>query len=301
MQHAPWDELQDFLAVARAGQIARAAAQLGVNATTVGRRLRRLQDRMGQTLFEQTREGQVLTDQGERLLEHVEAMERAAERIAESTKAVRGLAGVLRVSVSEGFGTWFIARHLHDFVDRHGELTIELAATSGFLNPSRREADLAVMLARPKAGPVVSSKLTDYTLRLYATPTYLRKHGEPRSASDLASGHRLIGYMADLLYASELDYLDELLPGLKPTLRSSSINAQHAMVASGLGIGVLPGFIGDADESITSILPALAFNRSFWMVTHQDTRQLERVRAFRSWLIELVSHYRHRLVRMGGC
>ncbi|RDE05621.1 LysR family transcriptional regulator [Sphingomonas aracearum] len=292
MQPMRWDELQDFLAIARTGQIARAAEQLGVDATTIGRRLRRLEARLGQVLFEQTRQGQALTEDGERLLRHVEGMQQMADRIAASARATGGLAGVLKVSVSEGFGSWFIARHLHDFVERHPGLTVELAANNGFLNPSRRETDVAIMLARPQAGPVVSGKLTDYRLSLYAAPAYLARCGVPADAAALATGHRLIGYVPDLLYAPELNYLDDLLPGLTANVRSSSINAQHRMIASGLGIGVLPRFIGDFDAELTPVLPALAFSRSFWIVTHRDTRQLQRVRAFRAWILETVARRR---------
>ena len=183
MQPPQWNDLQDFLVIARAGQLARAAAQLGVDATTIGRRLRRLERRLGQTLFEQTREGQVLTESGEALLISVEAMQRAAERISERPDG-QPLSGLLRVSVSEGFGTWFIASHLHDFVDLYPGLTVDLVATSGFLSPSKRETDVAVLLARPQVGPVVSSKLSDYRLRLYGGEAYLARHGTPRTTAE---------------------------------------------------------------------------------------------------------------------
>lgn len=296
-QPLAWDDLRLFLALARTGQIAHAATALGVNPTTVSRGLRRLQERLGQTLFEHGPAGRVLTEDGERLLRHVEAMQRAADRVEEASRAPHGLAGILRVSVSEGFGTAFIAGHIQDFVARHPALTVELVATSGFLNPSRREADLAVMLARPQAGPVVSSKLSNYALRLYASHAYLNRHGPPADVTALADRHRLIGYVPDLLYSPELNYLGEMSPGLVAHVRSSSINAQHRMIAAGVGIGVLPRFIGDADDALRPILPDLAFTRSFWVVTHQDTRQLMRVRAFRLWLFELVR--RHRTTLLG--
>ena len=168
MQPVSWSDLQDFLAIARAGQLARAAKMLGVDATTVGRRLRRLERQLGQTLFEQTRAGQVLTEAGERLLERVETMERAASGLDDADARSARLSGLIRVSVSEGFGTWFVAHHLHEFVDAHPGVVIDLVATSGFLSPSKRETDVAVLLARPRAGPVVIGKLSDYRLRFYA-------------------------------------------------------------------------------------------------------------------------------------
>ena len=294
MQPVPWNDLQDFLAIARARQLARAAAKLGVDPTTIGRRLRRLESRIGQTLFEQTREGQVLTEAGEALLANVEAMQRAAERISEQPSR-HALSGLLRISVSEGFGTWFVAHYLHEFVDRYPDLTVDLAATNGFLSPSKRETDVAILLARPQAGPVVSSKLSDYRLRLYGGASYVARHGTPGTTGDLA-GHRLIGYVPDLLYAPELRYLGDIDANLATTVRSSSINAQYRLIQSGAGIGVLPRFIGDTDATLVPLLPDIQIVRSFWIVTHKDTQQLQRVRVFKAWLLDVVRRYGAKLV-----
>jgi len=296
MQATDWSDYQAFLAIARAGQLARAAQVMGVDATTMGRRLRRLEARLGATLFEQTREGQVLTEAGEALLARVEAMAHAAAGIGEGAGASGGLSGTLRISVSEGFGTWFLPPLLPDFARAHPVLTIDLVASSGFLSPSKREADIAVTLSRPKAGPVIARKLSDYALRLYASRPYLADAGMPARAAELAQGHRLVGYIPDLLYAPELRYLDELHPGLAATLRSSSINAQHRLVAAGAGMGVLPCFIGDADPALVPVLPERRILRSFWIVTHKDTHNLARVRAGKDWLAEVVQHGRERLL-----
>ncbi|WP_132910377.1 LysR family transcriptional regulator [Sphingomonas sp. BK235] len=295
MQPIAWNDLQDFLAVARAGQIARAAVLLGVDATTVGRRLRRLESRLGRTLFEQTREGQVLTEAGEALFAQVEQMARAAERIGEGADPPGALTGTLRVSVSEGFGTWLVAQHLDSFAAAHPALTVDLVASSGFLSPSRREADVAVLLARPRQGPVVASKLADYALHLYAARTLVARDGAPTLAT-LGTRHRLVGYIPDLLYSPELRYLHEIGAALAPTLRSSSINAQARLIAAGAGVGVLPHFIGGRDPALCRVMPDVAITRAFWLVTHRDTRQLRRVRAFRHWLIQLVDEHRDQLL-----
>lgn len=295
MQPPDWNDYQTFLALARAGQMARAASALGVDATTVGRRLRRLEARCGATLFEQTREGQVLTEAGEAMLAEVEAMEQAASRIAEQAGG-GGPAGLLRISLSEGFASWIVAPALRSFVEAHPRLVVDLVASSGFLSPSKREADLAVTLSRPRAGPVIAGKLSDYSLRLYATRGYLARYGQPGDPAALAQGHRLVGYVPDLLYAPELRYLDEIGPGLAAGLRSPSIIAQHRLIAAGAGIGVLPCFIGDSDKWLVPVLPGLRITRSFWLVTHKDTHNLARVRAFKDWLTALVQRERARLV-----
>lgn len=282
-----WNDFQAVLAVARAGRLSRAAGSLGVDATTLGRRIHRLELRLGRTLFEQTRQGHVLTDAGEKVVSEIEAMESAALRVAEGNASGR-VSGLLRVSVAEGFGTWIVARHLPAFATTHPDLNVDVVANSGFLSPSRREADLAITLSRPRAGPVIAGKLTDYALRLYATPSYLERHAPIAGPADLAQGHRLIGYVPDLLYAPELRYLSEFGGGLHADLRSSSINAQHALIAAGAGIGVLPCFIGESDPSLAPVLPAQRIARSFWIVTHKDNHRLARIRAFKTWLGELV-------------
>ena len=283
-----WDDLRHFLAVARSGQLQQAAERLGVDPTTVGRRLKRLEAALGQTLFEQTKDGHALTEAGERLAERAEAMARQAEEIGASPGEPGLLGGSVRVTVSEGFGSWFVARHLPAFAAAHPRLTVDLVASSGFLNPSRREADVAILLDRPRKGPLFTRKLTDYRLRLYAAKGWLAAHGPVASRADLRR-HPLIGYVPDLLYAPELRYLAEIAPGLEPRLRSTSINAQLHLVAAGAGIAVLPCFMGDADPSLARLLDEVAVTRSFWLVTHADTRRSARVGAFVDWLVAVVA------------
>lgn len=283
-----WNDLRVFLAVAQAGQIARAASALKVDPTTLGRRLRRLESELEVALFERTRDGQVLTEAGEALLEKAETMARAARAITESAAISSGVSGNLRISVSEGFGTQFLTRYLGAFSAAHPALTVDLAANSGYLSPSKREADIAVMLSRPKAGPVLSRKLSDYRLQLYASHAYLARYGAPREPRDLARGHHLVGYVPDLVYAPELNYLDEFHTGLEAHIRSPSINAQARLIAEGAGIGVLPCFIGDMTEHLVSVCPNRSILRTFWIVTHRDTQNLARVRAGKDWLLECV-------------
>jgi DNA-binding transcriptional LysR family regulator len=290
-----WDDLRIFLAVARAGQIAGAAPALGIDATTVGRRLRRLEKALGQVLFEQQRDRQKLTEAGEQLLERAEGVERLMRAAGGEGRAGGSPSGLVRVSASEGFGTWLVAHHLTDFAQRFPDIRIDLVASSGLLNPSRRETDVAILLARPRRGPLVTRKLTDYGLRLFASRAYLAGRPAVRESPDLRA-HRLIGYIPDFIFAPELDYLDEILPTLTPSLRSSSINAQYRMAASGAGIAVLPCFIGDADASLARVLPGMRLQRSFWLVTHEDTRHFERIRNFTDWLAGIVRERQARLL-----
>lgn len=284
MQDVNWNDLRVFLAVATAGQIGRAAHALKVDPTTLGRRLRRLEQHLEVTLFERTRDGQSLTEAGEMLLAKAEAMADAARSIDETLSPRSGLSGSLRLSVAEGFGSQFLTPYLADFAGAHPNLVIELIANSGFLSPSRREADIAVMLSRPKAGPVLSRKLADYRLMLFAAQDYLDRHGRPQLPADLANGHTLISYVPELLYAPELNYLDDFHAGLAVQIRSSSINAQARLIEEGAGIGVLPCFIARLSDNLEAVCPDRSITRSFWLITHQDTQNLARVRAGKEWL-----------------
>ena len=285
-----WGDLRIFLAVARTGQLSAAASLLKVDPTTVSRRLRRLENALQQRLFEQTREGQMLTEAGEQLALKAEEMDRAATAI-EPSAGLAIVSGLLRVSVSEGFGTWMIAQHLPGFIAEHPELQVDLVANSGFLSPSRRETDVAILLARPRGGPLLSRKLADYTLRLYASSDYVARSG-PITGKAALGDHPLIGYIPDFIYAPELRYLDEIAPGATLRIRSSSINAQYRLARAGAGIAALPCFIGDADPQLVRIIPEVAIERNFWLVTHQDTRRLARIEAFVVWLTALVKSQR---------
>jgi len=278
-----WDDLRIFLAVARSKRIAPAARSLGVDATTVGRRLARLAARVDRPLFESVGGERRLTEEGEALLAHAETVE-AAVIAAIAPASDLAPAGHVRVSVAEGLATWVIAPAIAPFQASHPRIRLDLITASGFLNPSKREADIAVMLARPRSAQLRAIEFARYRLRLYATPDYLDRHGRPASNADLGK-HILVGYVPEHIYAPELDYLSEIEPGLSPQVRSTSINVQRALVSAGGGIGVLPDFMAQHDPQLEAVLgESVGVHRTFWLVTHQDTHATSRIQAVSSWL-----------------
>ena len=280
-----WDDLRIFLAVARGRTLHAAARQLDVDATTVARRIARLEAATELTLFEHTPAGHVLTPRGQQLLLHAQAMEAAARAADANSGAQSGhVGGTVRVSVSEGFGGWIMAPHLGAFADAHPDIAVELAASTGFLNPSRREADIAIMLARPNSGPLTVRKLTDYHLGLYGPVGT-----EAPESVDALQARRLVGYVPDLIYSPALRYLDDVAGELSASLTSTSVNAQAMMVRCGAGLGILPCFIGDADPGLVRLLRAeIDIRRAFWLVVHRDVRGIARVKAFVEWLDALM-------------
>ena len=284
-----WDDLQYFLSVARERTIGAAARRLGVDPTTVGRRIERLQVELNTQLFEAGPSGHHLTHSGVDLLARAEDVERQIFAAREQLSGERSkLSGTVRISLSEGFANWIVAPNLPDFHSLHPDIRLEIVTTNGFLNPSKREADLAVMLARPSKGALIAEKLTDYTLSLYASAAYLNGTEAPEDVSAL-SQHPLVGYISDFIYADELRYLNDVRSGLEPDIGSSSINVQTAMIRSGAGIGILPDFIARQHDDLVRLLPdVISIRRSFWTVVHQDLQRIARVRAVSDWLSGLV-------------
>ncbi len=288
-----WDNLRYFLELARAGTLQSAARRLEVDHTTVARRIQALERQVGSLLFSREAGGHRLTEAGRRLQPQVEAME-SAFRTVESTApaSLEGLSGVVRIGATEGFGTVILAPQLALFAGQHPRLVIDLLAMPRLVHLSRREADIVISLERPARGQVVVSKLTDYTLRLYASTRYLATHPAVHTKEDLR-GHTFISYVDDLLFSKELQYLDELHKPDTFALRSTSILAQHQATAAGAGIAVLPAFIADRDTALRRVLPATAhFTRTFWMSMPVETRQLGRMRVVWDFLRTIAENER---------
>ena len=299
MQSMNWDDLRFFLAVARAGTLQAAARQLGVDHTTVSRRIKALEGGLGQALFARHLAGHELSPAGLALLPKAEAMEQAALAVAptgdarpgDASGAPAALSGVVRVGATEGFGAAILAPALAQLGQAHPRLTVDLLAVPRAVHLSKREADVVVSLTRPQRGPYVVTKLCDYELHLYASRSYLAAHAPIRSRDDLA-GHAYIGYVDELLFSDELHFLGELYRPASYALRSTSVTAQlHATVA-GAGIAILPGFLAQGQPQLTRILPRLAqFTRSFWMSMPAENKSVPRIAAVWRYLKQDVAQH----------
>lgn len=277
-----WDDLRIFLGAARAGSLGAGARRLGIDTATVGRRVARLETALKSTLFVRSSTGLLLTSAGAQLFDIALDAEQAMETAARVTRPDL-VAGTVRISTAEGFGSAVLAPALPQLAAARPGLRVELAAHAGFLSPSRREVDMAITLSPPDGQRLVVEPLTGYQLALYAAPAYLDRTGRPASVEDLA-GLQIVGYIDDLLYASELRYLDEVSPGLTATLASSSIQAQREMIAAAGGVGVLPCFLA---AGLERVLPDVVIERRFWLSTHREVHDTARMRVVRAWLRDL--------------
>ena len=282
-----WDNLRYFLELARAGTLVSAARRLGVDHTTVARRLQALEKQLGQALFARESGGHRLTEAGRLLLPQVEAMEAAFLAVQSSTSSDRQrLQGLVRIGTTEGFGNLVLAPKLAHFALEHPGLVIDLLALPRLVHLSRREADIVISLERPVRGAVLVVKLTDYVLQLYGAQSYLAQY-PPIVQTDDLRGHTFISYVDDLLFSKELQILEELHRPAHFALRSTSILAQYEATRAGAGLAVLPVFIATQDASLQPVLPGVArFTRTFWMSMPLDNKHLARMQAVWAFLRE---------------
>jgi DNA-binding transcriptional LysR family regulator len=283
-----WDDLRVFLALARHSTYQSASEYLGLDPTTIARRVARLETALKCTLLARGPAGHTLTATGQRLLEAANQVESANELVTNSV-GTQATAGRVRISTSEGFGGSILSPALPSLLQQRPRVDIELVANPGFLSPAIREVDLAITLAPPKDKRLTVERLTDYRLALYASKEYLKRFDTPKATADLQH-HTLVGYIDDLLYSNELRYLDEIHPNLEPSISSSSIRAQYEIVRAGSGIAVLPCFMTEGRGSnLERVLPQqVLITRSFWISFRRDSQQMTRIRLVRNWVRDTV-------------
>ena len=275
-----WNDLRSFLAVARSGRLTVAAARLGLDHTTLSRRIAALEHALKARLFDRSPSGYTLTEQGLRLMPIAEEMERlslGAEEMVGGSAA--NVSGTVRIGSPEGFGSYFLAPRIASLKERFPQLTPQLVAAPAVFSLARREADVVVSVSRPPAGRLTVSKLIDYDLALYAAPSYLAAHPPIESAADLCR-HRFVSYIGDLLHFPELDFLQHVAPECATSVESSNLVAQLRATLAGAGLCVLPAFLARGEPGLERVLPdEVSLTRSLWLIVHQDLGELARVKA----------------------
>ncbi|MEH6633168.1 MAG: LysR family transcriptional regulator [Halopseudomonas aestusnigri] len=285
-----WNDLRPFLAVARTGKLTIAAKRLKVDHTTVSRRIQALETALSATLFERGPQGYALTEIGLRLLGAAESMETMAMGVQnEIAGADLDLTGAVRIGAPDGFGSFFLAPRICDLCRAHPGLEIDLVAMPRMFSLSKREADIAIGLSRPTEGRLRSRKLTDYRLGLYASPEYLERRG-PITSKDQLQGHRMVGYIEDLIFSPELNYVPQLGKELRPQLRSTNLIAQMQATSTGAGICILPCFMADDYPNLVPILrEEVKIMRTLWLIYHADLQGFARIRATVDFIVEKVT------------
>jgi DNA-binding transcriptional LysR family regulator len=289
MQPMLWDDLRVFLAIQRLGGQKRAARALGIDPTTVGRRLSALESALGARLFLRTPERLQATPAGVRLLPYAERIEAAAlEAERELLAADTRLEGSLRVTATDGFVHYVLIPALSEFRQQHPLLTIDLRADVRVLDLSRREADVAVRLLKPKQPALIARRLGTLHLSLFASQAYLDRRGAPRNSSALST-HDFIGFEASLDDLPQTKWLRRTVPEPRYVVRATTTTAQVVACAEGHGIALLPTFTAAKEARLKPVLPRLVVpTREMWGVIHADLRANVRTVAFLAWLTRVV-------------
>ena len=251
---ANWDDLRLFLAVARESSLSAAGKVVRLDPATLGRRMQRLETALQASLFVKSPQGYALTEAGASLLARTEVAERAMRgAVADLPQQTDRLSGQIRVGAPDGCANFLLPRVCAAMAEENPDLDIQIVALPRVFNLSRREADMAIAVSAPTAGRLMVQKITDYHLHLAASVEYLDAHPPIRSVADLAA-HRIVGYIPDMIFDRELDYLAELGITRVP-LASNSVSVQINMIRQGGGIGVAHDFSLAAVFGLRRILP----------------------------------------------
>jgi DNA-binding transcriptional LysR family regulator len=275
-----WDDQRAFLAVLEEGSLSGAARRMGVAQPTMRARIEALEQALGTVLFTRSVRGLVPTEQARALGESARAMARASEAFVRTASAEPDkAAGIVRLSVSELVGIEVLPRMLTELRARQPGLIIELVLSNVSANLLEQEVDIAVRMTPPRQEALVAQKVAAIPLGLFAHVDYLARRGQPETPDALAE-HDLIGPDRAL---ADLEFVGRLWPGLdrgRFVVRTDSHPAQLAAARAGLGIAVVQRPIGLADPLLRPVLPEVPIGvLDTWIVTHENLRELPRVRA----------------------
>lgn len=272
-----WDDLRFLVEIGRSATLAAAARHLKVDQTTVARRLRALEDALGTPLFERSDGHWRPTGVGADVLERAMRIEEDVAGLARLAEAgAQAVSGVVRLTAVGAIVGDYLVPRLPVLYARYPELVVELIASNDNLNVSRREADIAIRLARPESGDFLIRKLADVGFAVYGPA----QPGPTRS-------NDWVTYDDELAHTPEMRWLAGQLAGGRVRLRSNKLAGLLGAVAVGIGRAVLPCFLADATPGLVRESgPQPVLSRDLWLLVHPDARRLPRVAAVADWLGE---------------
>lgn len=276
-----WSDLRIFLAIAKEGSLGAAARKLGQSQPTVGRRLRALEEAIGQPLFQRTDDGFVLTDEGASVLPRAERIE--AETLAlqrELSGKDPELEGVIRLSSSHWFGEHILTPVLTEYAALQHGVVVELITSARAHSLQRREADLVFRVYPFDDAEVVSRRLMTIPYAAYIRTGARHPSAGDGTGTDLVTMDMALGAMPDAVW------LKGILPNATVTARSNNRDVQARMCALGAGLAVLPRPLGDSMAQLERVdLGEEPPNRDTWLGYHRDMRRQERLHVLLDLLI----------------
>jgi len=283
-----WDDVRYFLELARQGTLTAAARVLGVEHSTVSRRVGALEKKIGIRLFDRLAKSWNLTVEGEALLAHAYRIEEQTLAFSRASMGIGAVQGVVRVSAPPVLASHFLAPRLAALARQWPGITLELIGESRQANLYRREADLALRLSRPQELGLAGRPLAGMGYSLYAAQKWRNRP---------ASEWEFIGYDDVLRETPQQKWLHELAAGRRFAFVSNDAAALYQACRSGLGVAVLPHFLAGEDPAL-SRLPGYegVLSRDVWMVIHPDVRRSPRVKAVAQFITRLCREHESVLI-----
>lgn len=273
------DELMTLLAVGRLGRYTAAAESLGVNHSTVSRRISSLERALGGRVMLRAASGWALTDLGQRAVEAAEKIEEAMGGLTDREQDHAAFTGTVRLGAPDAYSVHIAAPAMAGLLRRYPQLSIENISATQRARQVRSGLDLEVVVEKPEIRHATASHLTDYALRLYATREYLERNGTPQSASEL-SEHPLNYYVESVLTVDDLDRAVARLPRMRRGVASTNILAHVTATLAGAGIGLLPDYVARQDPRLQPVLAEeIAHPLSYWAVIRPDAMRNPAVEA----------------------
>ena len=290
-----WDDLKHFLAFARSGSTLAAAKALGVNQSTVARRLAELEERLGRRLIERHANGYRLTKLGERLRPYAERVEEAVTAFDRQVGSCdEGLTGTVRVTCASTLGDRLIGtRFIDSFHARYPSLKIELVMTDRYLDLSKGEADVAIRAGEPSDDQVlVGRKLADAPWAVYASRSYVERHGRPECPEDIKR-HSVVAFSSGMAEHSAARWLRSVAPHATVAARCDGVPALVLAVKSGAGLGPLPVALAERESDLVRLIDNIpGLGKSYYLLMHRDMRHTPRVRAFFDFVVSEIKAFR---------
>ena len=286
-----WDKLRIFNAAAEAGSFTHAGEALNMSQSAVSRQVGALEQELGVPLFHRHARGLILTEQGELLASTAnEVMMKLEATRAKLVDSKGKPSGDLRVSTTVGLGSSWLAWRVNQFLDLYPGIHLELILTDDELDIGMRKADVAIRLRRPTQPDLVQRKLFTVHFHVYASPDYIKRFGEPKSAANL-DDHRIINFGENApSYLRDLNWL--ITAGREggdkrsPVLTINNVVAIKRAVQKDVGIAMLPDYIIDPDSNLVAVLPeANVPSFDTYFVYPEELRNSIRVTAFRDFLV----------------
>ncbi|MCP4303867.1 MAG: LysR family transcriptional regulator [bacterium] len=278
-----WDDLRFFLAVARSGGLRGAAEAIHANHATVSRRLAALEAGVDARLFDRTKTGLVLTQLGEQLLPHALKVE---DEVASASRLIAGRdsqpTGSVHVSIAPALSVSSIAEDLAAFTQAFEEISLHLQVTNAFADLARREADVSIRYAYEVTDDVVGLRVQRCAKAVYCSPDYAKRI----RAGDDGEGLTWIGWGEDEGDESAGWIRKSPFPRARLKHRINEAVPQMTMASAGLGLTILPCFVGDrASGLVRAPGQAPMLDRSLWLLFHNDLRRTARIRSFVDFVV----------------